>query len=353
MGSIYVTLAIPVFFLLIFLEAYYSRKKKKGLYDLTDSVSNIGTGVIAQILTGATRAIGTFSLYSWIYQNYSLFHFNSENNFVFWVGLITADFLYYWWHRMSHEINLFWFAHVIHHQSDRYNLSVALRQNWLTEITNALFYAPLAFLGFSPALFLTLGAVLLLYQFWIHTEVIGKMGIFESVFNTPSHHRVHHGINPKYVDRNYGGILIIWDKIFGTFAEENEKPIYGILKPRRTWSSVLDYLSPWKELRFSSCRSFFVSMFCAPGWEGGQRPDIKGSFLERKKEGLRCTSPQFNKKNTMLAFFLISMTIGLVPLLSQSLYWALGCSGIALAGLVKVGQLCDAQSPASEIKKAK
>jgi alkylglycerol monooxygenase len=187
---------------------------------------------------------------------------------------------YYWAHRMSHEINLFWGGHVVHHQSEEYNLSVALRQSSLQVIWTFAFNLPIAFLGFSTLDFVLVAALNTLYQFWIHTETIGKLPrCIELVFNTPSHHRVHHGRNPKYIDKNHAGSLIIWDRMFGTFQAEEEKPTYGITKPLESWNAVWANMSHYAEMRKDLERIPYWSdkikyLFMKPGW----LPDYLGGY---------------------------------------------------------------------------
>ena len=163
-----------------------------------------------------------------------------------WVGaLIAYDFFYYWNHRIDHEVGLFWAAHVVHHQSDHFNLSTALRQSSTGALLGWIFYLPMAVAGVPPVVFVGVGLIDLLYQFWIHTELIGKLGWFDRVFASPSNHRVHHGINDRYLDKNYGGILILWDRLFGTFEPEVEKPVFGVRGGLGTfdpiWANVAYY----------------------------------------------------------------------------------------------------------------
>jgi len=165
------------------------------------------------------------------------------------VCFLGVDFCYYWFHRKSHEMNALWAAHVVHHQSEEYNLSVALRQSSLQAGFSWVFYLPLALLGFPPVMFATLVAFNTLYQFWIHTRAIGRLGPLEWVFNTPSHHRVHHARNPEYIDRNHGGTLIVWDRLFGTFRREEQEPVYGITRPLASWNPLWANLHYWCELR--------------------------------------------------------------------------------------------------------
>ncbi|MBA4697415.1 MAG: sterol desaturase family protein [Legionella sp.] len=158
-------------------------------------------------------------------------HFSSW--LVLWLGI---DFLYYWFHRATHRCNFLWVGHSVHHQSDHYNLSVALRQGIVQTLSGWIFYLPLAWIGFPTWMFLTVSSLNLIYQFWIHTTLIHRLRGFEIIFNSPSHHRVHHGTNPQYIDKNYAGSLIIWDKLFGTFVREEEPVKYGTTDPLASWN---------------------------------------------------------------------------------------------------------------------
>ena len=231
-----IVLSIPIFFILIGIELLVERFTHKELYKFPDAIANLSCGITSQ-LSGLFLSILGIGIYHMIFE-YAAF-FTLEKNWIYWVALfLLTDHSYYWGHRMSHEINLFWGGHVVHHQSEEYNLSVALRQSSLQTVWTFAFNLPIALLGFDTTDFVLMSAFNTLYQFWIHTETIGKMGWFEYIFNTPSHHRVHHGRNPKYIDKNHAGSLIIWDKIFGTFQKEEEKPTYGITKPINSWNAA-------------------------------------------------------------------------------------------------------------------
>jgi sterol desaturase/sphingolipid hydroxylase (fatty acid hydroxylase superfamily) len=189
-----------------------------------------------------------------------------------WVLLFFIDdFAYYWFHRVSHEVRLFWGSHVVHHSSQHFNLSTALRQTWVP-MTYFPFWAPLAFLGFAPWMIFTQQSASLIYQFWIHTEKIRKLPRwFEFIFNTPSHHRVHHGSQHQYLDRNYAGILIIWDRLFGTYEPEGERVRYGLTKNLRTHKphkvAFHEYAAIGRDVRAArSWRERFGYVFGGPGW---------------------------------------------------------------------------------------
>ena len=228
-----IVLSIPIFFVLMGIELVVVRWQRKDYYVLADSVSDISCGIISQLFEVFAKT-ALFAAYLYVYGHHRLRTFSETSPLVFVLGFLGVDFLYYWYHRKSHEMGVFWAAHVVHHQSEEYNLAVALRQGSIQ--FSWIFYLPLAVVGLPPAVFLTVSSLDTLYQFWIHTRAIGRLGPLEWVLCTPSHHRVHHARNPKYIDRNYGGTLIVWDRLFGTFRQEDEEPVYGITTPLRSWN---------------------------------------------------------------------------------------------------------------------
>lgn len=266
----YIVLSIPVFFILIGLELLISRMQKSKLYRFNDTVSNISCG-LAQQISGVFFKTALIVAYLYLFKHYALFEI-PNNLLTYTLLFIGIDFFYYWFHRLAHEISLFWGTHIVHHQSEDYNFSVALRQSSFQGFISMFFYLPLAILGFNPLAFVTINAFQTLYQFWIHTKTINKMPKwFEFVFNTPSHHRVHHGRNPKYIDKNHGGTLIIFDRMFGSFQEEEETVVYGVTKPLKSWNPVWAnfdwYADLWKDLRQPmSWSDRFRILFKKPGW---------------------------------------------------------------------------------------
>lgn len=242
----YIALSIPIFFILIAIELAYNFYKKFNFYRFNDSIANLSQG-IGQQITGLFMKTALFFGYKYIFEHWRWLDL-PDNIWVWIILFIAVDFFYYWFHRMSHQINALWAAHIVHHQSEEYNLTVALRQSWFQGWFSWVFYLPLAIVGFSPLMFLTLSSFNTLYQFWIHTRAIKSMGILEYILNTPAHHRVHHGSNPKYIDKNHAGTLIIWDRMFGTFQQEEEEVYYGITTPLASWNPVWANVHYWVEL---------------------------------------------------------------------------------------------------------
>ncbi len=269
--------SIPLFFILIGIEILVARIFERRVYRFADSFADLGCGMIEQLL-GVLVKTALFGGYLTLYAKARLLDLSQESWAVFATCFVAVDFLYYWFHRMSHEIGAFWAAHSVHHQSEEYNLSVALRQGAFQSFFSWVFYLPLAVVGFAPATFLTCSALNTLYQFWIHTRLIGQLGPIEWIFNTPSHHRVHHGRNPRYIDRNHAGVFIIWDRMFGTFVPETDEPVYGVVKPLMSTNPLWANFASWADLwsvavRSSRWQDRLRPLLAAPGWRS---PELGG-----------------------------------------------------------------------------
>ncbi|HMJ56736.1 MAG TPA: sterol desaturase family protein [Polyangiaceae bacterium] len=238
--------AVPVFFAAIAAEVLVDRWRRTGSYRFGAVMADLETGVISQVGDVFLRGIGV-AIYASVYP-YRVVEFPAGSPWPWVVGLLGIDFLYYWWHRLSHVVNVLWAVHAVHHQSEDFNLAVALRQPAFEALTIIPFHLPLALLGVDPFIYASCYAIDLIYQFWIHTELPGRLGFLERVLNTPSAHRVHHGINSKYLDRNYGGILVIWDRAFGTYQREEEPAAYGVTHALRSYNPVWANLAPFHDV---------------------------------------------------------------------------------------------------------
>lgn len=277
------------------LELYVAYREGIKTYEKKDAFSSIAMGLGNVFLGFFSKAL-VFLCFYYIYENFRLFTIP-----VAWWSFVLIFFLddisYYWFHRISHECRLFWSSHVVHHSSQHYNLSTALRQTWSGGFYTFVFWLLLPLLGFHPGMILFQMSVSLLYQFWIHTETIDKLPKwFEAVMNTPSHHRVHHGSNPIYLDRNHAGILIIWDKMFGTFQPElaNEKVIYGMVKNIDTYNPIKIAFMEWVNMfrdvfaGKKSLKNRLLYFIKPPGWKhdgtGVISEDIRNQWLNKKDE---------------------------------------------------------------------
>jgi alkylglycerol monooxygenase len=267
--------SIPFFFGLIGLELLVARARKRPLYRLSDSISDLSCGILSQ-LAGIFLVLLTVVTYRWVEQHLAIQRFLPVPAWspspLAWVGVFLLDDLaYYWMHRASHGIAVLWAGHVVHHSSEEFNLTVALRQSSLHGLFTWVFYLPIAGLGVPVAMWLVCHAINLIYQFWIHTRAINRLGPLEWILNTPSHHRVHHGVNPEYQDRNFAGTFIVWDRLFGTFEPERAEPVYGITKPLGTWNPVRANLHVFQDIarHFRLATTWadrWRAVFAHPGW---------------------------------------------------------------------------------------
>ncbi len=271
-GLNYVAFAIPVFLGSILLEAYIARRKgQKGYYYFGTAMSDVTTGTVFQALEVFVK-IASLIAYAWVFEHWSVIDWGNDSWAPWVIGMLGVDLMFYWWHRASHVVNTLWAVHGVHHQSEDFNLAVALRQPAFEPITWFFFYIPLALLGVSPEIYIASYAVDRLYQFYIHTELVDKLPRpIEWLFNTPSHHRVHHGVQDQYLDKNYGAILIIWDRMFGTFEEEGERVVYGTTVPINSYNPVwgnLQYFVHMADLarRATRWRDKLWVPFAHPAW---------------------------------------------------------------------------------------
>ena len=274
-----IVFAFPVFLAAMALELWWDRRKRaagaltRSTYAFSDTLNSLSLGLLSQVVGVLAKFIGIVA-YAWVFERIALFpDADVWNHWYGWLGaLLLYDFCYYWLHRAGHEVAIFWAAHAVHHQSQEYNLSTALRQTASGGLLGWLFYLPLALLGVPPLLFGIVALVDLLYQFWVHTEHVGKLGWFDRVFCSPSNHRVHHAVNDGYVDRNYGGILVVWDRLFGTFQEEHERCVYGTRSPLNSWDPLWANLEVYANLCVTAWhtprwRDKLAVWFKPPGWQ--------------------------------------------------------------------------------------
>jgi len=271
--AVLIYLAIPAFIVLILVEAWALQRRSLRGYEGRDTAASLamGLGNVAVAAASKSGAVALFAL-AYRYRLFDLPTHGAAGAGVWALLFFGEDLCYYWFHRVGHEVRLFWAAHVNHHSSRHYNLSTALRQSWTTPFTGPIFWVPLALVGFHPAMIVTQQAVSLIYQFWIHTELIGRLPApVEAVLNTPSHHRVHHGRNVEYLDRNYGGILIVWDRLFGSFEPERAPVDYGLTHNLETFNPLRIAFHEWAAMlrdvvAARSPREALGRVLRPPGW---------------------------------------------------------------------------------------
>jgi sterol desaturase/sphingolipid hydroxylase (fatty acid hydroxylase superfamily) len=270
-----VTYAIPAFILLLIAEMVVALRRDRSRYEARDTLTSLLLGTGSQVASALVGGM-VVAMAVWLHQ-YRLFDIGIDFKTWWWAWILCFfldDLAYYVFHRSAHRVRWFWASHVIHHSSQHYNLSTALRQTWTGFISlGFLFRLPLFLIGFPPAMVFFCAGLNLIYQFWIHTEAIGRMPKwFEAVMNTPSHHRVHHGVNPRYLDANYAGVFIIWDRMFGSFvAERDDEPVrYGIVKQLGSfnilWAAVHEWVGIAKDVWRAPWRHKLPYMWREPGW---------------------------------------------------------------------------------------
>ncbi len=264
--------AIPFFFVLIVIEFLLAKWMKKDVYSGMDTISSLSSGMtnVLKSLLGLSIVIVS---YEWMESKIGIFDIQSSVA-LYLIAFVGIDFASYWAHRFNHTINVMWNRHIIHHSSEEFNLPCALRQE-ISEVLGVYFFLsiPLALLGIPPEVIGVVAPIHLFAQFWYHTTLIGRMGFLEYILMTPSHHRVHHAVNPEYLDKNYSAIFVLWDRWFGTFQEEKEEipPVYGTVKPVNTWNPVvINFMHMWQLIkdawRTQKLKDKILIWFKPTGW---------------------------------------------------------------------------------------
>ena len=349
-GPQVIVLATPGFLALIALEFAVGRARGRDTYRLNDALNSIGLGIMSQI-TGLFVALFTLGIYTAVHEHLAIWSMPKDSAAVWLGALIAYDFFYYWHHRAGHRIALFWASHAVHHQSEDYNLSTALRQTSGGWVAGWLFYLPMAVAGVPPLVFAVVALIDLLYQYWVHTQQIGRLGWFDRWFCAPSNHRVHHAVNDRYLDRNYGGILIVWDRLFGTFIEEydTEACVYGTRSPLRSWNPLWANLQVYRELALDSWRAASWGdklrvWLKPPGWRPADvaarwpRPAFDIRAVQRFDPPLPSRAALAASALFVLLLAATALLLWHAHLLSGTLLW--GSAAAIVAGLWGVGALC-------------
>ncbi len=288
-------LALPIFFIALLIEVYLARQAQEKIYQGKDTLVSLSMLFIAALVEFFPKLLA-YIAFVYLHESSPLQEIVGRQWWAWGLLFFLDDFTYYWFHRMNHEVRLLWAGHVTHHSSEYMNFGTALRQGVGERLHKFLFWLWLPLLGFDPLMIFTVIGINLFYQFWVHTELVDKMPAwFEAIFNTPSHHRVHHASNIRYLDCNHGGVLIVWDKLFGTFSEEiaMDKPIYGLTKNIDSFNPAYvathEYQTIWKDVRRADKWSDKLKyIFYAPGWSHDGK-DCRAKVL-RKKASKESTS---------------------------------------------------------------
>ncbi|MBL8289709.1 MAG: sterol desaturase family protein [Rubrivivax sp.] len=353
-----IVVATPVFLALIAFEFAVGLARGRNTYRLADALSSIGLGVLSQVVGVFTRLFAV-GLYTLAYDHVSLAKLPAGSPWVWLLALVGYDFCYYWLHRAGHRVGVLWAAHVVHHQSEDYNLSTALRQTGTGFLLGWIFYLPLAVAGVPPLVFGVVALVDLLYQFWVHTQQIERLGWFDRWFCAPSNHRVHHAVNERYLDKNYGGIFLVWDRLFGTYVAENprEPCVYGTRAPLQSWNPITANLQVYRELALDCWRTKSWAdkvrvWLKPPGW----RPaDVAAKWPKARFDMARVRrfDPRITEQAAWAAATLFAVVLVLTMLLLWNAHrlapWLLAAlSALVVALLWAVGYVTDPAAERSE-----
>jgi alkylglycerol monooxygenase len=310
----YLAFAIPGFFLFLYLEfALAARLKKSHVFKYESSISNLSIG-IAERLLNLFIAGSFYELFNYVHQHYALFAI--PNTWWVWLVLILAtDLVWYWYHRLGHEVNFFWAAHIVHHQSEEFNLTVSARITTFQALIRGIFWCALPFVGFDPLMVVVILTVHGAYSFFTHTQLIPKLGWLEHILITPSLHGVHHASNDKYLDKNYGDVFVFWDKLFGTFQSEEEKPTYGLTHPIKSYSFLWQHFHYYLELieaarRVKGVGNKFRVVFGHPSLlDQDIRPVLEKRYGKQKvKESYRFKFKQYLNAQILIAIVILTFT---------------------------------------------
>lgn len=314
-GAQIIVLATPVFLLLIAVEFGVGLARGRNTYRLNDTLASIGLGVMSQV-TGVFGTLLRIGLYTLVFEHLAVTRLPVDAWWVWLGALVFYDFCYYWLHRAGHRVAVLWAAHAVHHQSEDYNLGTALRQTSSGFLLGWVFYLPMAVAGVPPLVFGVVALIDLLYQYWVHTQQIGKLGWFDRWFCSPSNHRVHHAVNDRYLDKNYGGILIVWDRLFGTFQEEDghEPIVYGTRAPLRSFNPLWANLQVYADLARDSWQAGrWVDKLRVwlkpPGW---RPPDVAARWPRPafRPQGLQVYDPPMGRGHAVAAALLFAAVLG-------------------------------------------
>ena len=355
-----ITYAIPFFMLLVGIEFVYGLIKKENNYRINDALASMSLGLISRFVP--LLGLGfQYVVYTYVVKEFNLSLLNSTETWVWVTAFFMYDLCYYWMHRLHHEIKVFWATHVVHHHGEEFNLSTAMRQTSTGFLWKWIFFLPMFLVGIPPNVFVTVAGINLIYQFWVHTEHIGRLGILEYIFITPSNHRIHHAQNDDYLDANYGGVFIIWDRIFGTYIDERDdlKPVYGTVKPLKTFNPLWANIEVFYQMVLDSYRTKkwkdkIRVWFSPPAW----RPDdVKDKYPVEKNDlnNFEKYDPEITKTEKIFAFFQFAMINGFTILMlfnvDKFTYQEMACVAVLVSTLaISNALLLDGKSYANNIE---
>ena len=333
--------AIPFFLACIAVEFVISRLMGRQVYRFHDAITSLNVGFISETIRAMLK-LASIVVYGLVLEQVAVLSWDAKQPAVWLLAFFMYDFFYYWAHRCGHEVNLLWCAHVIHHSSEDFNLSTALRQSSTNQVFYWIFYLPMAIVGIPVTVFAVTALISMVYQFWSHTRLVPKLGWVDRIFVTPSNHRCHHGRNPYCIDKNYGGTLIIWDRIFGTYTEErdDEPVVYGTLMPLQSWNPVWgnlkNYVVLWQDaLATSGWANKLMVVFAPPGWSAKPQPKVPTRALDNVQFETPITQGQ-RLYGVLATLIILAFSVELLMLGATST-WSMR---IGFAALIAINAVC-------------
>jgi len=309
----YLAFAIPAFFIFVFIEFKIAQHQKRAkVFKYESTVANLSVG-IAERLLNLFIAASFYQVYQWVYANYALFNISTAW-YVWILLLLSTDLVWYWYHRLGHEINFLWAAHIVHHQSEEFNLSAAARITTIQAVFRNVFWCILPLIGFHPNMIITILLAHGAYSFFTHTQLIGKIGWLENVLITPSLHGVHHASDEKYLDKNYGDVFVFWDKLFGTFQTEEEAPKYGLTHPIKSYSFLWQHFHYYLEIgeayrRAEGFKAKWNAVFGSPAlMDQNIRPVLEERYFQNKTQDI--ARPKFKTYLNLQLILVVTMLTG-------------------------------------------
>ncbi len=341
----YLAFAIPGFFIFLYIEYRIAKFRKRKLFHFESSVTNLSIGIAERLLNLFISA-SFYELFVYVYQNYALFRIPTD--WYIWIGLLLAtDFVWYWYHRLGHEVNILWAAHIVHHQSEEFNLTVSARITTFQAIIRGFFWCALPFLGFDPTMVMIVLVVHGAYSFFTHTQLVGKLGWIEHILVTPSIHGVHHASDEKYLDKNYGDVFVFWDKMFGTYIREDEKPTYGLTHPLKSHSFLWQHFHYYLEI-YEACKrakgfgNKLRIVFGSPALlDQDIRPTLEKTFIPDRKEHWHCRFRFRNYLYAQLAICVAILTLFTAYFASADAFTTTFCVTFILITLINCGALLE------------
>lgn len=354
----FIVAAMPFFLLLIFIELVVDKIRGAGFYRFSDTLASLNLGIFSRFI-GLITALVTLSAYAYLFEHYSITQLANDSYITWFFAFIFYDLVYYWGHRLNHRINIMWGSHVVHHSGEEYNLTTALRQSSSPSVFGWVLFLPLAIIGIPPIVIAGCASLNLIYQFWVHTRHINKMPAwFEAVMVTPSHHRVHHALNRQYIDKNFAGVFIVWDKLFNSFQAELEEVeiVYGVSHQLKSWNPVWAnlqvYYLLWQDVvNTKAWPDKLAALLKPPGWRPKDMIEQYPRAWVTTKTMVKYDVPlTISQKGYVLGQYLIFLTLTFYFLTNTAMFALPVLMTVSFVGILNLVVISALQEQKSQVK---